>query len=515
MNLFDLLLDPAAVIPPLRVGVTVVYAALLIGTCLVGLHRYRLVWLFRKHRRRHVRPRARFTDLPAVTVQLPIYNEPAVAERVIDTVCSLDYPADRLQVQVLDDSTDGTAAATLARVRYWQARGVRIEHHARTSREGFKAGALAAALPRATGELIAIFDADFVPPAHFLRRTVHHFTDPGVGMVQARWTYLNREDSLLTRAQAVFLDGHFVVEHTARNRGGAWMNFNGTAGTWRRAAIETAGGWHGDTLTEDVDLSYRAQLAGWRFVYLPTLTCPGELPPEPNAFKTQQHRWSKGSLQVARKLLPTILRSDESLRVKVEACFHLLGPLVNLFITLLVLLFYPVIALQAGGLGVDGTWLAIPLGVGLLGLGVASAITFYTVSQTAQRRSVGGTLVQAPVLIALGVAVALSNTIACIEALARHRSAFVRTPKYGRGARDRRRRISSRAVITAVAELALAIYMLACLQLALREGMTLLTAPFLALFMLGYCGLGAASLWPVVRPLRWARESDPAPAGAA
>lgn len=295
-----------------RWPLTIAYLALLGMIALYGLHRYWLVYLYNRHRGHLPRPARRYELLPRVTVQLPMFNEGAVAERIIDAACQLEYPADRIQIQVVDDSTDGSAALVQRRVEHWANRGIDIQYLHRTDRTGYKAGALADATPYARGDLIAIFDADFVPPPGFLKRTVHYFTDPKIGMVQTRWAHLNRDSSLLTRGQAIFLDGHFVIEHTARNRSGVWMNFNGTAGIWRKQAILSAGGWEHDTLTEDVDLSYRAQLAGWHFVFLPRVTCPAELPPEINAFKSQQHRWTKGSIQTALKLLPRLIRSKAS-----------------------------------------------------------------------------------------------------------------------------------------------------------------------------------------------------------
>ena len=303
--------------PFIRWPLTAAYIAVLLLVGLYGIHRYWLVWLYYRNRRHVPRPHSRFEQLPGVTVQLPMYNEAQVAERIIDAAVALDYPREFLQIQVLDDSTDGSERIAAARVEYWASRGIDIEFLHRTNRHGYKAGALAEAIPRAKGALIAIFDADFVPEHDFLKRTVHQFTDPRVGMVQARWDHLNRGDSLLTRSQAIFLDGHFVIEHAARNRSDRWINFNGTAGVWRREAIESAGGWQHDTLTEDVDLSYRSQLQGWRFVFLSNVACPAELPPEINAFKSQQHRWTKGSIQTAKKLLPTLLRSNAPMRVKI------------------------------------------------------------------------------------------------------------------------------------------------------------------------------------------------------
>ena len=299
------------------------YFAVLLTLAIFGMHRYWMVFLY--YRYRHRQPQShvqgQFKDLPKVTVQLPVYNELYVVERLIDAVCQFDYPKERLEIQVLDDSTDETAYVAKARVAYYRGLGVDVHYLHREARTGYKAGALAAGLKVAKGELIAIFDADFVPRPDFLKQTVHHFVDPGVGMVQARWGHLNRDYSLLTRVQTILLDAHFVLEHGGRNRARCFFNFNGTAGLWRRQAIEEAGGWQHDTLTEDMDLSYRAQLRGWRFVFVPDVVAPAEIPVSMNAFKSQQHRWSKGSIQTARKLLPKILASPLPLRVKTRGRF--------------------------------------------------------------------------------------------------------------------------------------------------------------------------------------------------
>jgi len=268
-------------------------------------------------------PAGTLKALPAVTIQLPIYNEMYVADRLIDAVCQIDYPRELLEIQVLDDSTDETQSVAEQAVRRNAARGVDITFIHRTDRSGYKAGALEAALKVAKGEFVAIFDADFIPTPDFLTRTVPFFTDPKVAMVQARWGHINQDYSLLTKIQSILLDGHFVLEHGARNRAGLFFNFNGTAGIWRRTAITDAGGWQHDTLTEDLDLSYRAQLRGWRFVFLPDLIAPAEVPVEMNSFKSQQHRWAKGSIQTCLKLLPRILQSDQPFKVKAEAFFHL------------------------------------------------------------------------------------------------------------------------------------------------------------------------------------------------
>ncbi len=318
-----------------------------------GAHRWYLLWLYRRHRRDDATPARRFDPLPRLTVQLPLYNEMYVAERLIDAVCALDYPRDRLEIQVLDDSTDETREIVSAKTAACAARGFDIVHLHRTDRAGFKAGALEAGLRVAKGDLIAIFDADFVPQPGFARELVHHFTDERVGMVQARWGHLNADYSPLTRVQSMLLDGHFVIEHTARNRSGRFFNFNGTAGIWRRRCIEDAGGWQHDTLTEDLDLSYRAQLEGWRFVFLPDHIAPAELPLEMGAFKSQQHRWAKGSIQTARKLLPRIYRSALPWYVKLEATVHLTANIGYVLMVLLALLIVPAVWLRRRGRDLD------------------------------------------------------------------------------------------------------------------------------------------------------------------
>jgi len=332
LNSFDLLI----VLP---------YFAVLLVLAAYGLHRYWLVYSYVKYRDNLPPAAPEPAEWPPVTVQLPIYNERYVVERLIETVCRFDYPRERLEIQVLDDSTDETQQVAQACVERYQALGLRIHHLHRDNRHGYKAGALAEGLKSATGEFIAIFDADFLPGADFLRRTVPYFGpyfgDPAnrIGMVQTRWTYLNRHYSALTEVESILLDGHFVIEHGARARSGCFFNFNGTAGVWRRAAIEDAGGWQHDTLTEDTDLSYRAQLRGWRFHYLPQIECPSELPVEMNGFKTQQARWAKGLMQTARKILPQVLRADLPGVVKTEAVFHLTSgityPLMVLLATML------------------------------------------------------------------------------------------------------------------------------------------------------------------------------------
>ena len=362
-----------------------------------------------------------------MTVQLPLYNEAWVADRLLTAVAALDYPRDRLQIQVLDDSDDGSQAQTAALVEGLSAKGIDIEHLRRSERIGFKAGALGAGLARAKGELICIFDADFVPPEGFLRGVVPCFADPEIGMVQARWAHLNRDYSLLTRLQAIFLDAHFAVEQAARNATGRFFNFNGTAGVWRRAAIEDAGGWQHDTLTEDLDLSYRAQLRGWRFLYLHAPAAPAELPVSVSAFKSQQHRWTKGAVQTARKLLGTVWRSPQPLRVKIEASFHMLANLAYPVMVLLSLLAPMALAVrERAEHPFVGPWADIAVLVAATG----SVCVFFVVAQARVGRSSWQAAVQLPALMALGAGIALNNSLAVLAGLDRRPGEFVRTPKY-------------------------------------------------------------------------------------
>ena len=494
-------------IETVRWPLTVGYLGLIVLISMYGLHRYWLVYLFRKNLKRSKRPERRFKELPHVTVQLPMFNEFAVVERVIDAACEIDYPKDKLQIQVLDDSTDRSKEIARLRCEYWIAKGVDVQYVHRTDRTGYKAGALEAAMGEAKGELVAIFDADFVPPRDFLRKTVHYFTNEKLGMVQCKWGHINRNDSLLTKGQAIFLDGHFIVEHTARNRSGAWINFNGTAGIWRKAAIQDGGGWQHDTLTEDVDLSYRTQMAGWEFLFLPWLNCPAELPPEINSFKSQQHRWTKGSIQTAKKLLPKLLKSDLPWGIKREAFFHLTSPLVYLYVTLLALLFYPAIYANLNALG-NIKLVGIVLGMTFFALGTVSGGVFYIVSQQVQKRSTLGTLLQIPILMAIGIGIAVNNAIAVLEALVGYDTPFIRTPKYNAAGSDGKVKVESKTkkkfgvipiptqkLSVCVLEIAMGLYLLECIRMSMEYNRTTVSMPFLILFASGYWYVGLTSLW--------------------
>ncbi|MEX0602114.1 MAG: cellulose synthase family protein, partial [Bacteroidota bacterium] len=313
-----------------------------------GAHGFVMVYHYLRQRRRT----SQVPDLdrePVVTVQLPVFNELYVVTRLIDAVCALDYPREKLEIQVLDDSTDETVQIAAEAVARHRAQGTDIKHIRRETRTGFKAGALKFGLESARGEFIAIFDADFVPRPEFLRRTLPYFADPKTGLVQTRWEHLNSSYSLLTRTQAMALDGHFVIEQAVRNRAGFFINFNGTGGIWRKACIEDSGNWHADTLTEDLDLSYRAQLRGWHFRYLDDFTSPAELPAEVNALKSQQFRWTKGAIETARKLLPKVWKANIPLRVKIHSTFHLTNNIVFPFIVLAGILNVPLVFIKQDG----------------------------------------------------------------------------------------------------------------------------------------------------------------------
>ncbi|HET6440587.1 MAG TPA: glycosyltransferase [Anaeromyxobacter sp.] len=498
---------------PLELLVIVGYAALLSVLTVFGIHRYGMTFLFFRHRYKLATPLCRFEELPLVTVQLPIYNELYVAERLLEAVARLDYPRERLEVQVLDDSTDETRSIARACVERLRRGGLDIVYLPRADRTGFKAGALDRGLRAARGEFVAIFDADFVPDPAFLRRTIHHFTDGAVGLVQTRWGHLNRTYSALTRAQAVFLDGHFLVEHLARNRSGRFFNFNGTAGIWRRRAIEESGGWQHDTITEDLDLSFRAQLAGWRFVYLPDIVTPAELPVDMNAFKLQQHRWAKGAMQCALKLLGPVWRADLPGAVKREAVMHLTANLAYLVVIPLAILLPITTALRSS----HGPYEVLLVDVPLFAAATLSVVSFYVVGQRAQGYSFWDSVKPLPLVMALGIGLSVNNARAVVEALMGYQTGFVRTPKHG--VRTRRERAArplyhTAATLQPVVELVLAAYMTYAVVYFLERGIYS-AIPFLVLFQVGFGYVGLVSVYEGVRGWvsRWVKLLSPTAAG--
>jgi cellulose synthase/poly-beta-1,6-N-acetylglucosamine synthase-like glycosyltransferase len=459
-----------------------------------GMHRYILVYLYYKHKaKRTTEPPTHFQDLPRVTLQLPIFNEQYVVERLLEAVCRLKYPREKLDIQVLDDSTDETVDVARNLVERYAALGNPIAYHHRANRHGFKAGALAEGLKSAKGEFVVIFDADFTPPEDFLLRTIHHFTDPKVGMVQTRWTHINRDYSFLTQVEAILLDGHFVLEHSGRARSGVFFNFNGTAGVWRRAAIDEAGGWQHDTLTEDTDLSYRAQLKGWKFIYLQDVECPAELPVEMTAFKTQQARWAKGLIQTGKKILPRVLRSDAPLHTKVEAWYHLTANLSYPLMIVLSVLMLPAMIIRF----YQGWFQMLFIDLPLFMASTFSISSFYLVSQRELfPKTWPRALIYLPFLMALGIGLTITNTKAVIEALIGKQSAFARTPKYRVtskqdkvGATKYRKRLGWIPWI----ELLIGSYFMLTVVYAVQNE-NFVTVPFLLLFVVGYWYTGLMSL---------------------
>jgi cellulose synthase/poly-beta-1,6-N-acetylglucosamine synthase-like glycosyltransferase len=470
------------------------YFVVLIWLASYGMHRYVLVYLYYKNQKsRTTDPPERFADLPRVTVQLPIFNEQFVIERLLEAVCRLNYPTEMLDIQVLDDSTDETEAVARGLVEQYVARGCPITYHHRSNREGFKAGALAEGMKTAKGEFITIFDADFVPPEDFLLRTIHHFTDPKIGMVQTRWSHINRHYSFLTEVEAILLDGHFVLEHSGRARSGVFFNFNGTAGVWRRAAIEQAGGWQHDTLTEDTDLSYRAQLKGWKFIYLQDVECPAELPVEMTAFKTQQARWAKGLIQTSKKILPRVLRSDQPFRVKLEAWYHLTANLSYPLMVVLSVLLLPAMIIRF----YQGWFQMLYIDLPLFLASTFSISSFYLVSQRElYPKSWPRALLYLPFLMALGIGLTITNTRAVLEALIGKQTEFTRTPKYRMESKMDRIRVTKyrrRLGWVPWVELLIGSYFALTVYYAL-DNENYITVPFLILFVLGYWYTGLMSL---------------------
>ena len=483
-----------------------------------GLHRYALVYNFFKYRKNVPGPPPEVTVWPKVTVQLPIYNERYVIERLIETVAQFDYPRELLDIQVLDDSTDQTQQVARDCVERHQALGVPISYIHRDNREGFKAGALQDGLETATGEFVAIFDADFIPPADFLRRTVPYFTSPKIGMVQTRWSYVNRNYSVLTEVEAILLDGHFAIEHSSRFRSGLFFNFNGTAGIWRRTAIEDAGGWEHDTLTEDTDLSYRAQIRGWQFLYLPEIDCPSELPVEMNAFKSQQARWAKGLMQTAKKILPQVMRSNVPAKAKVEAFYHLTANISYPLMVFLSIILLPAMIVRF----YQGWFQVLLIDLPLFLASTCSISSFYLAAQRAfYPKTWKRTFFYLPVVMAVGIGLSVKNAVAVIEAIFGVKSEFVRTPKYKveAGAKNSsgwaKKKYHKSAGLMPWLEVFLGLYF-ACAVVYTIQNTNYATVPFLLLFVWGYLYTGTMSLAQTyVDRLRFGAKEAPVPTAVA
>lgn len=488
-------------------AILIPYFSVLIVLSFYGLHRCEMIRGYLKHKKKMAAGSpVRFDELPRVTIQLPLYNEKYVVERLIEETLKMDYPRHLFQIQVLDDSTDETHPFTEALVAHHQALGHPIEYRHRTNRHGFKAGALQEGLETATGEFVAVFDADFLPPADFLMRAIHPFADPKVGVVQTRWTYLNRHYNVLTEVEAMLLDGHFVLEHGARAGEGLFFNFNGTAGILRRTMIDDAGGWQHDTLTEDSDLSYRAQVKGWKFVYLPGIECPSELPVDMNGFQIQQSRWSKGLTQVAMKLLPGILKADLPGRVKVEAIAHLTPNISYPLMIIVSALMLPVMIVRFY-MG----WLQMVLiDMPLIIASFWSITAFYMLAhRELYPRTWKRAIFLIPALMAAGVALTLNNTKAVMEALCRVQTAFARTPKYAIGEHKVKLenvKYKSRTGWLPYVEILFGSYFFYMILFAI-DSMNYLAIPFLLLFVSGYFWAAFSKLYADYQGrLQWHRQ---------
>ena len=472
----------------------VVYFAILCILSIYGIHRFVMATLYRIYRKDIPHPDAKFSDLPRVTIQLPMFNERYVIERLIDAVCEIRYPREKLQIQVLDDSIDETQKIAADAVARKREQGFDIVYIHRDDRTGFKAGALEAGLKTATGEFVAVFDADFVPQPDFLERTIHFFTNEKVGMVQVRWEHLNREYSLLTRVQSILLDGHFVIEHTARNRSGRFFNFNGTAGIWRKSTIADAGGWQHDTITEDLDLSYRAQSKGWQFIYVNESTTPAEVPVEMVAFKTQQHRWAKGSIQVAKKVLPKLLKSRLPFKVKLEAWMHLTCNISYILMVILSLMMPLTVEFRVKNSWMTSIWVDAIVFI----CASVSIMMFYLLAQKeARKQTFMQRLAYLPIVMSLGIGLSINNCRAVIEALVGYKTGFVRTPKYGvtkSGESFKHVKYGFKLNWQPWVETAMGIYFVWGIVHAISLGAHA-SVPFLALFCAGYLYVGLGTFF--------------------
>ncbi len=458
-----------------------------------GIHGLVMLYYYKKTEGIKIKDEGLSEELPQVTIQLPLFNELYVIERLIESVCKIKYPKDKLEIQVLDDSTDETQQIASNLVNHYKDLGFDIHYIHRTNREGYKAGALKNALNFCKGEFVAIFDADFVPNEDFLIRTIPHFKNDNVGMVQTRWEHLNEDYSFLTKTQALNLDGHFCMEQQVRNKAGFFINFNGTAGIWRKSTIFDAGNWQADTLTEDMDLSYRAQLKGWKFVYLNDVTSPAELPTDINALKAQQFRWTKGSIETGKKILPKVFKAKLPLKVKMESLVHLSGNIVFPFIILVAILNVPVVILKNKYPELDIYYSLMSIFV----LATISTFLFYMYSQKSIRFNWRKKLLIFPVYLAGSMGMAINNTKAVFEALINKKTGFVRTPKYKiENVQDdwKKKKYTSKKIGFVVwLELALALYFIFGIGVSIYYA-EIAAIPFQLLFLMGFGTVGFLSL---------------------
>ncbi|MBF0429909.1 MAG: glycosyltransferase [Fibrobacteria bacterium] len=479
------------------------YVVAAIGLFTYGINCYWLLSIFLRNKRkevlydkkaiRHYYRKHGYRNLPLVTTQLPIYNEANVVERLLKAVCAMEYPKDKHEIQLLDDSTDGTHKIASKIVEELRNEGYDIKHIRRTIRTDYKAGALNDGMQDCKGEFIAIFDADFVPPKDYLLKTVPFLLkDPEIGLVQARWGHLNPNQSPLTLSQSIGIDGHFIIEQSARSWGRLFMNFNGTAGIWRKTAIETAGGWQGDTLTEDMDLSYRAQIIGWKMKFVYDVVVPAELPSNINAFKSQQYRWAKGSIQTAMKLLPQVFMSKVPLRVKIQSFLHTTHYMIHPLMLITALLACPLLVFYPIKLG---TW-TFGILCFLILISSLAPSTLYLVAQKVSYIHWKKRIPAIPILMSVGVGIAFNNTLAVLSALSGNKGAFIRTPKAG-----------DKTVVSyrtkslpygSIIELLLGIYCFAGLAVYIHA-QKYLVGPFLGLYAIGFSVVGSVSIYQYYR----------------
>ena len=481
-NMFDLVL-------------LVPYFFVMIMLAIYGVHRYTMCYRYFKFKKNYnPNPPNHFDELPTVLIQLPMFNEQFVIDRLIEAVCGMEYPREKLEIQVLDDSTDESSEVARQIVERYAAQGQPIVYLHRTNRHGYKAGALDEGLKSSKGEFVAIFDADFVPPKDWIMKVIHHFAEPDVGLVQTRWAHLNRDYSLLTKIEAILLDAHFIIEHGSRVRTGEYFNFNGTAGMWRRQAIVDGGGWQHDTLTEDTDLSYRSQMAGWRFKYLPEVECPSELPIEMNAFKTQQARWAKGLIQVSIKLLPTIFKSKMSRARKIESVYHLTANLSYPLMVIMTALLIPSMICRF----YQGWFQMLLIDVPLFAASTLSIAVFYLCSERELfPKTWMKSILLMPMLMAVGIGLTVTNSKAVMEAIFGVKSAFVRTPKFRvekKGDRSKANKYRKRLKLAPWIEIALGTYFFLAILYTFSNH-NYFTAPFLVLFVAGYWYTGFMSIF--------------------
>ena len=470
-----------------------------------GSHGLIMVYYYLKHRHKRDDFSGVLDGYPMVTLQLPIYNEMYVIERLIKAACEIDYPIDRLEFQVLDDSTDETVEIVDKIVKEYKLLGFDICHIHRDDRTGYKAGALKEGLKTAKGEFVGIFDADFIPRKNFLKIVLPFFNDPKIGMVQTRWEHLNRSYSLITQIQALALDGHFVIEQQVRNKANFFINFNGTSGVWRKECIYNAGNWEADTLTEDLDLSYRAQLKGWKFKYLTDFTTPAEVPSEINSVKTQQFRWTKGSIETAKKMLFRVWKADLPLKHKIISTFHLTNNIVFPFILLACLLNMPIVLIK--NTGQYDTYFAF---MSVFVLAFIGSFLFYLFSQKDVYADWRTRVLLFPVFMAGSMGFAINNTKAVFEALINKKSEFVRTPKYGiSGEKDSwkdKKYVHKKIKLSVIFESLLALYSLAAVIVSLAT-LQISAIPFQLMFTFGFGLVAYLSIKHVIVSNRMAKES--------